>query len=100
MRSDLMKRLEAVEREFAPSEDQPTIWISRPNDNNEHPPAAGWTEAMCSNPITVMREPGESDESLQARALAAFRAKPNRHPMAAAVFISVYNPADTAQEAP
>lgn len=93
MRSDLLKRLEAVEREFAPSEDQPTIWISRPNDNNEHPPAAGWTEAMCSNPITVMRLPEESDERLQARALAAFRAKPDRHPMSAAVFISVHTPA-------
>jgi hypothetical protein len=91
MKSDLIKRLEAMEKHLGADENQPTIWISRPNDNNEHPPAAGWTEAMCSNPITVMRLPEESDERLQARALAAFRAKPDRHPMSAAVFISVHS---------
>lgn len=93
MKSELIKRLEAIENQLGADEDRPVIWISRPKENNEHPPAIGWTEAMCSDAITVMREPGESDESLQERTLAAFKAKSGNNPMAAAVFISIHSSA-------
>ncbi|WP_226912791.1 hypothetical protein, partial [Halomonas sp. 3D7M] len=69
MRRDLLKRLEIVESQLGANEDQPTIWLSRPNENNEHPPPAGWTENGHPDPVTVMREPGESEESLRARAI-------------------------------
>ncbi|WP_148863280.1 hypothetical protein [Marinobacter fonticola] len=89
MRRELWRRLEAIEKDAGVGQELPIIWVSRPNADNEHLPPAGWTETIAEDPVTVMREPGESDASLQARMIAEFRAKPTFSPKAAGIFTSI-----------
>lgn len=75
MKLDLLKRLEKLERVHGQDDLPEAIVIRVIDSDGEVLPVLGWQESMTRDPHTVMRRPGESDQELEARAIAEIRAR-------------------------
>lgn len=89
-RSQIMKRLEAIEHRLLPDEATPKcIQLTRLDRQGQREPIMGWKESSHKDPIEVWRLPGESDDELAERALKAMQARPGRHPLAVVVMVQL-----------
>jgi hypothetical protein len=89
-RSQLIKRLEAIEHRLLPDEATPNcIKILRVDQKGNPEPIMGWKENGHKEPIEVWRLPNESDDDLADRALATMQARPGRHPLAVVVMFQL-----------
>ncbi len=89
-RLDIRRRLDRAETVLGAEDDRPdAILMAIVDGEGNTLPALGWKEAMCSDPVQTLREPGESDEALEARAIAAAKAKPTYSRGAVPVLVAV-----------
>jgi len=88
-----LSHLQKLEREYGQQAESKTAVVITPIDSaGELQPIYGFAEFATADPIEVWREPDETDDQLQARALEAVKAKPARDRSAVPMLVAINTP--------
>ena len=78
MRTDLLKRVERIESRFNPGEGITAIFRNIVSPDGTDRPVSGWSFRKGAEQVQVLRQEGETDESLAQRAETLARAHVER----------------------